>query len=300
MNPAGELHVATRLLGRQLEACTVSLKRPPVARLFIGQPPAAVLKTVPYVYTLCAQAQLAAAQAALQAAGAPLVVRVEDAALWREFLHEGLWRLLLDWPATLGLPPATEAFAAWRGSRNEGGDELQATEHLLDGPLADLADQCLARLPADDAAPPPADWPAFSCAEWLAVWPGAEPVTAWRRPASIAAAYRCRLAEVQRAAAAWRAGQAYPLAAAGRDAVGVAQVLTARGVLTHAVAIADGAVQRYTVRAPTDRHFADATGLDTLLAGFSSSDPLAARRLVEQAVLALDPCLPYTVEVRHA
>lgn len=298
MNPAGELAVSARLDGTRLDDCTVVLKRPPVVRLFLGQPAAAVLKTVPYVYTLCARAQLAAAQAALQAAGESPLVAVPAAELWQEFLHEGLWRLLLDWPATLGLAPERTAFAAWRTCRSDGGDLAQATDALLAGPLADLAERCLAGLPDDDASAPDA-WPAFDPDAWLAVWPDAEPLT-WPRPGSITAAYRARLADVRRAATALRDGAPYPLIAAGGDGTGVGQVLTARGVLTHAVRVAAGRVDRYTVRAPTDRHFADASGLAELLRPLVCTEPAAARPIVEQAVLALDPCLPYTVEVRHA
>ena len=52
----------------QCTELAVRLKRPPVTQLFFGQVPEAVVKAVPYLYTLCAQAQRAAAQAACAAA----------------------------------------------------------------------------------------------------------------------------------------------------------------------------------------------------------------------------------------
>lgn len=75
---------------------------------------------------------------------------------------------------------------------------------------------------------------------------------------------------------------------------------TARGVLTHAVHVVDGKVLRYRVQAPTDGFFADAAPLARLLANreFPSLDQ--ARQALDQAILALDPCLPYTLELQDA
>jgi len=96
----------------------VDRQRPPVTRLFHGQIPDAVVKTIPYLYTLCAHAQRAVAQAAVAAAMGEPRRPVDDGELWVEMLHENFWRLLLDWPVALGLPPAQEAFVAWRAARH--------------------------------------------------------------------------------------------------------------------------------------------------------------------------------------
>ena len=76
--------------------------------------------------------------------------------------------------------------------------------------------------------------------------------------------------------------------------------VTARGVLTHAVRLEARTVMQYRVTAPTDVFFADAGALSGLLAGqrFASSDE--AKRSLDLAVLALDPCLPYVLEVNDA
>ena len=81
-------------------------------------------------------------------------------------------------------------------------------------------------------------------------------------------------------------------------AAGMAQ--TARGRLTHAVHVVEGRVARYRVQAPTDGFFADATALAALLANRRFVGLDQARQALEQAILALDPCLPYTLEVHDA
>jgi hypothetical protein len=75
-------------------------------------------------------------------------------------------------------------------------------------------------------------------------------------------------------------------------------------VLTHAVHLADERVAAYRVWAPTDGFFADAGALSRLLAGrqfaSASAAAAAARQALEQAVLALDPCLPFFMELSDA
>jgi hypothetical protein len=76
--------------------------------------------------------------------------------------------------------------------------------------------------------------------------------------------------------------------------------MTARGVLTHAVHVVEGVVANYRVQAPTDNYFADATALSSLLANLQFASLDQARRVLNQAVLALDPCVPYVAEVVDA
>ena len=82
----------------RLRHVEVDLRRPPVTQLFIGQSPEAVIRTVPCLYTICAQAQRVVAQAALAAAAGAAPQPADSAGLWTEMLHENLWRLLLDCP----------------------------------------------------------------------------------------------------------------------------------------------------------------------------------------------------------
>lgn len=299
MISSGLLTVRARHVHGSLQAIGVDLKRPPVARLFIGQRPQAVAGMVPCIYTLCAQAQRAAAEAAMAAALGETPRVPDQAALWVEFLHENFWRLLLDWPVACGLPPEKEAFVEWRQARL-GAQCLSATQHLLAATLSPLAEKCREIL-VDRSPLPPAGLPALAPENWLACGRGEgvrEPARC--RPRSIAAAYAGRLAEVAAAVAALAAGSPYPVAGAGEAGWGIGQTITARGVLTHAVRIGDDRVVDYRIWAPTDGYFAEAGALAALLENAPVANGMAARQLIDRAVLALDPCLPYVVELNDA
>lgn len=299
MTTAGLLTVRADFGEGRLRLVDVDLRRPPVTPLFIGRSPEAVVSTVPCLYTICAQAQGAAAQAALAAAAGEAPRPADDAGLWIEMLHESLWRLLLDWPPALGLPPEQAAFIAWRATRH-GADCTEATRRLLADVLDRLAENCLARLVdrGSDASRAP---PVLLPDEWLAGWrENGDFLPATSPPRSIRAAYRGRIAQVERAAAALAAGAPYPLAVAGGDGWGVAQTVTARGVLTHAARLDVRVVTQYRVVAPTDVLFADAGALCGLLDDRRFASPEEAKRWLHLAVLALDPCLPYVLEVNDA
>ncbi len=299
MTTAGLLTVRADFAEGRLKHVDVALRRPPVAQLFVGRSPEAVVRTVPCLYTICVRAQRATAQAALAAAAGDAMQPADDAGLWIEMLHENLWRLLLDWPPALGLPPAQAAFIAWRATRHDGSC-AEATSGLLADVVDGLAEKCLARLvdcDSDVARGPVALTPD----EWLAgCRESADFRPAMSAPPSIRAAYRGRIAEVERATAALASGAPFPLAAAGGHGRGVAQTVTARGVLTHAVHLEARTVTQYRVTAPTDVFFADAGALCGLLDGARFASSEEAKRSLHLAVLALDPCLPHVLEVNDA
>lgn len=302
MTSPGQLVVRATFAQGSVRDIAVDLQRPSVTRLFIGQLPDVVIKTVPYLFTLCAHAQRVAAQAAVNAALGETPRKPDHAELWIEVLHENLWRLLLDWPVAVGLPPAKDAFIAWRSMRN--GEAVVAhTRTLIDDILKPLAEGCLSALAGggiDDDAHPQAP-PVLDPASWLAYWQGMQDrMPSLPLPLSIAAIYRARLIEVEGALAALEQGSPFPIASAGSAGWGVGQTLTARGVLTHAVHVAAGKVVRYRVQAPTDSLFADAGPLAALLANRRFVTLDQARRGLDQAILALDPCLPYVVELQDA
>lgn len=330
MNSAGLLTVRANWWGGALENIEVELKRPLVTQLFIGQIPDAVVKAIPYLYTLCAHAQRAVAQAALAAAMDEARRPVDDGELWTEMLHENFWRLLLDWPTALGLPPAREAFAAWRAARQDN-SRLAETEKLLVNTLRELSKKCLAALvdrskdefavaaavsaersgqgtPAEKvqaagecSAGVPVESFDLAPDAWLTYWLGnSDHPPPMPRPASVEAAFLARLAQTECAARALAAGTPYPVAAAAERDWGVAQTVTARGVLTHAVHVVEGRVENYRIWAPTDDFFADAGALSALLTGRRFAVVDDARQALEQAILALDPCLPYTMDLKHA
>ncbi len=307
MIDTGRLVVRARFDRMGLGELGVELTRPSVTRLFLGQSPDAVCKTVPYLFTLCANAQRAAAQAAVAVARGEAPRVFDSGELWREVLHENLWRLLLDWPPALGLPPAREAFIDWR-NRRQGGDYPDATRKLFECCLQPMSDKCLAilgehrraeSLPDDRQEPPPTA--TLSPEAWLAYWQGCSShMPTMPRPASIRSVFMARLAETEAALDALVCAAPFPLAGAGGNGWGVGQTLTARGVLTHAVHLVDGKVADYRVQAPTDNFFADAAALSSLLANLEFTSLDQARQVLNQAILALDPCLPYVVELQDA
>ena len=275
------------------------LQRPPVARVFVGQLPEAVCKTVPYLYSLCAQAQRSAAHGALVAAFAMEPELIDDRALWLECLHEHLWRLLIDWPPALGVKDARDDFVAWRNARQN--DNLfQVSSALvrraLDGGVIEKCREILV-----DRNNVSILLPVLNAAPFLAFWRGeCDSLPPLQAPDNVASTYEIRVLAMQAALAGLLNEEPFPVAAAGDDGWGVGQCLTARGVLTHAVHMVDDRVAKYQVWAPTDRYFSDAGALTTLLAGEEWPDIEAARRGLRLAVLALDPCLPYEVEMSHA
>ncbi|UCV18798.1 hypothetical protein [Ferribacterium limneticum] len=305
---AGLLTVKARFKARGLHDIRVDLKRPSVTRLFIGQLPDVVTKTVPYLFTLCSHAQRAAAEAAVTAAQDEAPRVFDSAELWLEVLHENLWRLLLDWPPALGLRPEKDAFIAWRNAR-QGGDCLAVTQNLLHQSLRPIAEKCLEMLvdrSTDEVAPDDGELeipaaPLLAPEAWLEYWQGtAAQMPALPVPTSIRSAFLARLAETLAAVDALASRAPFPVAGAGEGGWGVGQTMTARGVLTHAVHVVEGAVANYRVQAPTDSYFADATALSSLLGNLQFASLDQARRGLNRAILALDPCLPYVAEVVDA
>jgi len=305
---AGLLTVKALFRERALHDIRVGLTRPPVTRLFIGQLPDAVTKTVPYLFTLCAHAQRTAAEAAVTAALGEAPRAFDSAELWLEVLHENFWRLLLDWPPALGLRPEKDAFIAWRNAR-QGGDCLALTQNLLRQSLRPIAEKCLEMLvdrSTDEVAPDDGDEEIPAAAPlapqaWLDYWQGTSAqMPALPVPTSIRAVFLARLADTLAAVDALAGGTPFPVASAGEDGWGVGQTMTARGVLTHAVHVVDGKVANYRVQAPTDSFFADATALSSLLGNLRFASLDQARLGLNRAILALDPCLPHVAEVFDA
>lgn len=309
MAEIGSLKISSHFVLQRIESLAVHLQRPPVARVFVGQVPEAICKMIPYFYSLCAEAQRAAAEGALAAAKGLEFPVVDDRALWLECLHEHLWRLLIDWPKALGLPDARNDFVTWRNLRQTDGlfalSSKMVEAALNGGVIEKCREKLLAAelkqisLAGSSAGVPSA--PGFTAPAFLSFWRGEiDHLPDWPHSASVAAAFESRVGELQSALIGLLGGQRFPLDSAGGEGWGVGQCLTARGVLSHAVHVEDGRVAKYHVWAPTDRYFADANALATLLAGCEWPDVEAARHDLRLAVLALDPCLPYEVEMSHA
>ena len=88
--------------------------------------------------------------------------------------------------------------------------------------------------------------------------------------------------------------------AAPRRGVGLAAVETARGTLIHRVELAGGRVARYRIVAPTEWNFHPRGAFRRGLAGAPARDEDAVRRLAALLAHALDPCVAFEVQVRHA
>lgn len=80
---------------------------------------------------------------------------------------------------------------------------------------------------------------------------------------------------------------------------GIAGVETARGLLVHAVELADERVARYRIVAPTEWNFHPQGALPADLVDVPAGGPREVERLAGLAVQSLDPCVRYTLEVEQ-
>lgn len=79
--------------------------------------------------------------------------------------------------------------------------------------------------------------------------------------------------------------------------IGIARVETARGTLLHRVRLEDEMVAEYAVVAPTEWNFQPRGAFAAALRGSVASDAGALREHGLRLALALDPCVPYELEV---
>jgi len=80
------------------------------------------------------------------------------------------------------------------------------------------------------------------------------------------------------------------------DGVGLGLVEASRGWLAHRVEIADGLIRRYQILAPTEWNFHPR---GALALGLIESGPRQLGRILPHLlVAALDPCVPYSIELR--
>ena len=312
----GALRIRARWRAGRIDALQVQLERPPVARLLPGRTPREVLAAVPLLHALCREAQGAAAAAALAAASGQPAPVPRHRALWQEILHEHLWRLLLDWPPALGLEAPRDAFARWHRRHQAASDLGAAARELFETGLGldpehgqlhpdGLTARCLAALgqapempgSGDASLPDPAAWLSGSPDPASFLDEGSADDGAIATPPGPGLAYARRLAGAWLAWKALAADRPYPVRAAGRDGRGLGLAWTARGLLLHDVRLeADGRVADYRIQAPTDRLFATAAPLARQLQAQPSADAAGARRSLERAVLALDPCVPWQID----
>jgi uptake hydrogenase large subunit len=313
-----------------IRSLRIKSARPQTSQLLAGLDASGVLALLGRLYAVCGQAQRVCAEFALAAAGgAPVDAgqrQRHGRAVASEAIIEHLWRLLLDWPKALGIPPQNADFKRCYGRIGAQAAcwpaELRATLELdwLGLPVeelaafADLATYArwqrdshapfavlFACLGAEDAAArvhpgttlaTESECALAACAEhpWLAAL-GAD--GRWLE-AHVAA----RLVGLATLLAALAAGAATPVemdAESPQPGRGVALVATARGMLEHDVTLTSGRVERYAITTPTDCNFAPNGPFAARLRGLAAQDPASAQRAAALWALAFDPCVAYAV-----
>jgi coenzyme F420-reducing hydrogenase alpha subunit len=202
---------------------------------------------------------------------APLLARLRDAAPVRDDKGE---------PALMTLPSAA-ALAGEFASAIAGSDGFAAAPVLGGAPLESGALAREARTPA--------------VAAMLA-----------RRGRSAGLRLFARLMELARLAGRMRdlshGVNDSPWLRMARDGAGagLAAVETARGVLIHWAVVDGGQVARYRVVAPTEWNFHPQGAFVSGLAGIPARDESAVRQAAALLAHALDPCVAYDLEVKHA
>lgn len=314
-----------------IERVELRSHRPDTSRLLPGRTPAEAMALLGRLYTVCGHAQRAAAELALGAAlGRETAVarRVElRLACEREAVQEHLWRLLVDWPRKLGLPPAQERFAHWyRRCAAPDADWPVAllgevADCWLECPLESVDDWCdLHAYEAWTQRATPALAPLFRHLRAAATGTvGGTPRAATEEtgpavqyaehPWLEALEAEGRAVEAHVAArvvgllciAGNLAGRGDPDLATEFDADapaagrGTAVVTTARGALVHDVHVAGERIERYSIHTPTDGNFAPDGAYVAHVAGRAAATEADALRIADLWALALDPCVPYRI-----
>lgn len=118
MADAGKLGLHIVWDGQTVQQVNITSTRPQAFRLLNGQTPEQAVQMARLLFNVCGNAQGAAAAAAIAAAqGRELPNQaVLERSIACEAMQEHLWRLLLDWPKLLGLPPAQADFVRWHGN----------------------------------------------------------------------------------------------------------------------------------------------------------------------------------------
>jgi len=136
VNPEGEITVRLACSDRRVQKASITSSRtglPP--RLVRGRPPVDVERLVPLLFSICQRAQGAAAASAIAAAqGLEATVRDQERStreVTLEMLQEGVWRLLIDWPKSMGEQPQVPAVASVRHASSAVVDDGGTLDALL-------------------------------------------------------------------------------------------------------------------------------------------------------------------------
>lgn len=230
----------------------------------------------------------------------------DDTRAARQVLAEAaaahVWRVCIDWPAALGLPPrpapvrrARAALAEVTGGDADGGGAALAAllddQNLFgDGPESHAAQLVAALGPlADLALDPPAPEPGGSGALFAAdarfdPLPVPQDARLTDRIAAILARARATRAALTGAA------PVPPIAAHPFPGGALAVAQTARGPLAYRVTLGAGRIDRLHLVAPTDLVLAQGGALRRGLAQIAGGDIGVIARRARALVAAFDPC----------
>ncbi|GHT83124.1 hydrogenase assembly protein HupF [Betaproteobacteria bacterium] len=330
---------ATRAAGKITRVTAVN-SRPLAASMLIGRSPEEALAIVPNLFARCSRAQTLAARLACEVAAGvlPLQRPFEEQLLAIEMAQEHLWRLLLDWPPLLGLPPQRAHYAnVHRGLNRSGHAEIftlhaDSIEELADPEQGESSPasmlERLLELDASPAACAPRLLPEFDAEIWTRqtaeidgpfcaapIFDGAPAETGplarhhaqpevQRHLAAgrhIVARFMSKLIDLAECTQRLRTpGLLPPLAGVAEPApsVGMASVNTARGMLLHQVRLEDGKIADYSICAPTEWNFHPQGVFVQESTGLPASDPDTAHKRLAALALALDPCVAYQLDLR--
>lgn len=330
----GRIHIVLNLA---TQSASVQIQRPLAAiqKLLMGKTIEQVLERIPLLFSICSQAQslaaLTACQAALGSAVNKELQTTQQALVNLETQREHVLRILMDWAEQTPKPALVQqamrvlpqAKACW----------FKAGQAFsLDSELAcadtDILDAWDAFLDTHMFAMPVDEWSRLNTLNALQAWIDAQATL----PAQA-------LAQLQQQGLASLGANAFPLdqeasvlkrqaqqpviqASLARYGNGVFTrhlarlvelahapnwqqdwVEAARGALQHQVTLnADQMITSYKILAPTDVNFAasgiTAAGLKTLLQ--TTKDAAQLEQYTRLWIAAIDPCVAYDLELRHA
>ena len=336
----GEITIRLQVVTGKVSSVDIASSRlPDMSRMFLGRTPEQVLPLIGTVFSLCGKAQTIAGLQATESALGLRVSRAQHAARdmlrLAEMLTQTAWRLCLNWPQALNLPPDPalprlalaaegqfeQALFGGAGWKSVGGAALEldakgiakVIETLQSGIRSLTAHGGLAAQLRDGIAAAGLDGfgalPMNATPEAGALsrqWHNPEVNSLRKNGAGLAARLAASLADLNEIASALSLASA-TLASDHPKTLphvifgsGDATVMTARGPLKHAVTLRDGVYAAYEINAPTEGNFAPNGPVVAGLIGADATDAAALTKAAMLHILAIDPCIRYSVEVDHA
>ncbi len=325
--------------GAVADVACVSTRPSDVARIFRGRPHDEVTGRLATVFSLCGRAQTVAALRAVERAlGLQPSTSVEasrDVLVLAEMATQMAMRLCLHWPRRISLAPETASVRRFLAvetvleTRLMGGpgwktaganavlpdlaaarptiDEMKQAVEALGGLRDQLHDAVRSRWLAGFGRLPAGVEPEHGALRRHWDEPS---VAAIRQSHGTGLATRleagwCGLrrlpddisAALARIDGGWSTVPRDELTGSG---TGTATVETARGPLTHRVTLKDGRIADYEITPPTEENFRPGGPVDTGLIGSNATDLGWLENAAGLHVLAIDPCIGFTVEVGHA